>query len=254
MHGDRARAGSFGADAEQYDRARPDYPPAMLDDLLVDGAVSVLDVGCGTGIASRLFEQRGCRVVGVEPDARMAAVARGHGLVVEDGTFEEWDPAGRTFDLLVSAQAWHWVDPVAGAAKATEVLRPGGRIGLFWNQGRHPDPLRADIEAIYQRLTPGLDEHSILLRNLGEERFRETAATLADNGGFRDLDVRRYGWDRRYTRDEWLDHLPTHSDHRLLPPDRRAALLSAIGDVIDGAGGSFAMHYDCWLVTACRNR
>jgi len=47
--------------------------------------------------------------------------------------FEDWDPVGRTFDAVIAAQAWHWVDPVAGAAKAAAVLRPGGRLAVFWN-------------------------------------------------------------------------------------------------------------------------
>jgi SAM-dependent methyltransferase len=65
----------------------------------------VLDVGCGTGIASRLSVDRGCQVIGVEPDPRMAAVGRRHGLIVEEAAFEQWEPGSRRFDLLVSAQA-----------------------------------------------------------------------------------------------------------------------------------------------------
>src|ERR1700681_1836449 len=72
---------SFGDDAEQYDRARPSYPAAAVD-AAIDGANirRVLDVGCGTGIASQLFLDRGCEVVGVEPDERMAAVAHRRGV------------------------------------------------------------------------------------------------------------------------------------------------------------------------------
>lgn len=93
LHEDRRRAGSFGEDAEQYDRARPSYPAVLVDDLLSEGAHDVLDVGCGTGKVARLFLARGCDVLGVEPDERMAAVARRHGVVVEIATFEEWDSA-----------------------------------------------------------------------------------------------------------------------------------------------------------------
>src|ERR1700730_12715980 len=112
LHEDRRRAGSFGDDAEQYDRARPAYPSNLIDHLLRASPKLVVDAGCGTGIASRLLVARGGQVVGVEPDGRMAAIARRRGLAVEEGAFEDWDPAGRQFDLLVSAQAWHWVDPV----------------------------------------------------------------------------------------------------------------------------------------------
>ena len=142
LHKDRRRASSFGDDPEAYDRVRPPYPAALIDVLVAEQPRTVLDVGCGTGIVARLLIARGCDVLGLEPDARMADVARRHGVVVEAGTIEEWDAGDRHFDLLTAGQAWHWVDPDPGAAKAAQVLRPGGRIGLFWNQA-HPDPLGA---------------------------------------------------------------------------------------------------------------
>jgi SAM-dependent methyltransferase len=80
-----------------------------------------LDVGCGTGIEARQFQAAGCRVLGIELDTRMADFARRCGIEVEMATFEAWDPAGRQFDAMVAGTAWHWVDPVAGAAKAAEV-------------------------------------------------------------------------------------------------------------------------------------
>src|SRR5713226_3733227 len=99
LHENRRRAESFGADAERYDRARPSYPTALVDELLASKPARVLDVGCGTGKVGRLFLARGCEVVGVEPDPRMAGVARSHGIPVEVATFELWNPAHRMFDL-----------------------------------------------------------------------------------------------------------------------------------------------------------
>ena len=87
------RSRSFGEDAEQYDRARPSYPTEVID-AVCEGARRVLDVGCGTGIASRLFAARGVDVLGVEADDRMAAVARRHGIEVEVSTFESWSAEG----------------------------------------------------------------------------------------------------------------------------------------------------------------
>jgi len=88
MHDDRVRAESFGAVAQLYDRARPSYPEALINALLAGGARRVLDVGSGTGIAAALLAARGCSVLGVEVDARMAAVARAKGIDVEVGRFE----------------------------------------------------------------------------------------------------------------------------------------------------------------------
>ena len=130
----RQVAEGFGANAGRYDRARPSYPGAMVDRILATSpGRRVLDVGCGTGIVARLFQGAGAEVLGVDPDERMAAQARARGLEVEVARIEDWDPAGRHFDAVVAGQAWHWVDPAAGARRAAQALRPGGRLAVFWN-------------------------------------------------------------------------------------------------------------------------
>src|SRR6202034_1779300 len=132
-HQARDMAQSFGSHRERYDRARPSYPAALVERIVAASpGRDVLDVGCGTGIAARQFQAAGCRVLGVDPDDRMASVARQAGLEVEVAKFEDWDSAGREFDAVIAAQAWHWVDSVAGAAKAAQVLRPGGGVGGVW--------------------------------------------------------------------------------------------------------------------------
>jgi 2-polyprenyl-3-methyl-5-hydroxy-6-metoxy-1,4-benzoquinol methylase len=112
------RSKLFDQQAEAYDRFRPTYPDTVIDELLgsVPAGLDILDVGCGTGIASRQIAQRGAKVLGVELAPRMAGIARGHGVDVEFAAFEAWDAAGRTLDRVTSAQAWHWLDlPVATA-------------------------------------------------------------------------------------------------------------------------------------------
>src|SRR5271170_7009633 len=154
-HQARQVAESFGTDAERYDRARPGYPDALVERIVAASpGRQVLDVGCGTGIAARQFQAAGCRVLGVEPDARMADFARQTGVEVEVATFEAWDSAGRTFDAVVAGQAWHWVDPVAGAAKAARVLRPGGRLAAFWHVFEPPQDVAEAVAAVYRRVVP----------------------------------------------------------------------------------------------------
>ncbi len=176
-------AESFGSDVERYDRTRPRYPPALVDRIVAESAgTDLLDVGCGTGIEARAFQAAGCTVLGVEPDARMARFAGRSGVNVEVSTFEAWVPAGRTFDAVIAGTAWHWVDPVAGAAKAARVLRPGGRLAPFWHVFQLPSEVALAFTAVYRRVAP------------------ESQA-----GGFGDVAQWRFDWERAYTRDDWLD-------------------------------------------------
>jgi len=142
--------------------------------------LDVLDVGCGTGIVARQFQAAGCRVLGIDPDARMADLARRHGLEVEVAAFEAWDRAGREFDAVVAGQAWHWVDPVAGAAMAARALRPGGRLAVFWNAFQTPPDLAEAFAAVYRQVMPD----SPLLRGgagtSGPDAYRGLCAKAAD--------------------------------------------------------------------------
>jgi SAM-dependent methyltransferase len=247
--GDRRRANSFGDDAGQYDRVRPTYPAGLVDALMTDRPITVLDVGCGTGIASRLFAARGCDVQGLEPDARMASVARRHGISVAAGTFEEWDAGSSRFDLLIAAQAWHWVDPYLGAAKAAEVLKPGGRIGLFWNQSNPLPPIDAALQRAYAVRAPELGRNSVLLGQRDVSLYGSTADALRATDRFGDVSILVFEHDALYSTDAWLDLAVTHSDHRTLPSDQLGELLAALRAEIERNGGQVPVRYESTLVT-----
>jgi|SRR5271166_3517464 len=249
LYADRHRAESFGADAASYDRVRPSYPRELVDELLVGKPVSVLDVGCGTGIAAVLFNERGCRVLGVEPDERMARFSRGKGLDVEIAKFESWQARGRSFDLLVCAQAWHWIDPVVGAVKAAETLNANGRLGVFWNFGAPPADIKRAFNAIYMRLAPDIERHSILLGNT-DHRLDVVTAALDQSARFTPSELHTWRWSRRYTTAQWREHLLTHSDHKALPAADQEALLGGIGEVLDNRDGAVEIGYETHLISA----
>jgi SAM-dependent methyltransferase len=257
-HRHRDIAESFGTDAERYDRTRPRYPDALVERIVaaVPGR-DVLDVGCGTGIEARQFQAAGCRVLGVEPDARMAGFARGTGIEVEVATFEAWDAADRTFDAVVSGQAWHWVDPVAGTVKAAEVLRPGGLLALFWHVFQLPPEVGDAFAAVYERVVP---DSPFDFRSMGpalevyQAGFTKAADGIREAGGFGAPEQWRFDWEHSYSRDEWLDQLPTQGPLTRLPPDKLTEVLEGVGAAIDALGGRFTMPYVTVAVTATLER
>lgn len=213
-----------------------------------------VDVGCGTGIAARQFQAAGCRVLGVEPDERMAALARRRGLEVEVATFESWDPAGREFDAVIAGQAWHWVDPVVGAARAASALAPAGRFAAFWNAFQPPGDLGDAFADVYRRIPTGLPFNPWAGPALdGYLAMCDKAADgLEQSGGFGRPEKWRFDWERRYTRDEWLDQVPTFGGHSQIPPRELQGLMDGLGEAVDGMGGSFTMGYATVVITARR--
>ncbi len=214
----------------------------------------VVDVGCGTGIAARLFRAAGCEILGVDPDARMADVARQSGPEVEVATFETWEPAGRQFGVVIAAQAWHWVDPVAGATRAARALRPRGRLAVFWNAFEPPPDLLEAFAGVYRRVDTGLpfDPWAQPLLDACLAGCARAADGIRQAGGFGEPEQWQFDWARPYSTPEWLELVQTIGGHSQIRADRRQELLADLGAAVDAAGGSFTMRYSTVAVTAAR--
>jgi SAM-dependent methyltransferase len=238
-HADRARAESFGAVADAYDRYRPGYPDELIVALVALQPSAVLDVGCGTGKAARQLAGRGLPVLGVEIDPKMAAFARDRGVEVEVASFEHWDDRGRTFDLIVSGQAWHWVDPAVGAPKLVRLLRPGGTVCLFWNFEDLDEPTGAAVERVYRRLAPELAERDH--RGAEDETHAESLRSTECFGFVRS---ERYRWRQTLSIDEWIGRMSTYSKQLLLGSrlaEIQDALRAELGETVQLSSGTYVV-------------
>jgi ubiquinone/menaquinone biosynthesis C-methylase UbiE len=267
---DRDRRLSFGSVAEQYERHRPSYPAELVDAVLeyahAQPGDPILEVGAGTGRATLLFAERGYEITAIEPDSEMAAVASkraataGQTIEILNTDFEQAKLPEHGFQILISATAWHWVTPASRNALAARVLRPGGALAPFWNRPQWSEnPLREQLDRIYRAVeeefaaTPGGVMSPFgappQLRNAGEWLRQE----FVGNPDFTDIDARVYVWQQRYTTDQYIGLLGTHSDHIMLPAVPRERLFTAIRATIDAAGGSFELTYQTLLCLARRS-
>jgi SAM-dependent methyltransferase len=187
---------------------------------------------------------------GRSPDGRVRPPGGG-GFDVELAKFEEWDPAGRTFDAVIAGMTWHWVDPVDGAARAAEVLRPGGRLVVFWNVAQPPPSLAQAFSEVYRCVLA--DTPFAGPPGNPSDAYERILATAADGiqatEAFGAPEQWRVDWERSYTRAEWLDLVPTFGGHGLLGPDKLDELLAGIGNALDAVPGSFTMRYAAVAVT-----
>ena len=228
-----------------YDRVRPTYPDELFSDLVavtgLDERSSVLEVGCGTGQATRSLARLGCTVTAVELGEGMAALARkrlanASNVEVETSSFEAWNDRGRRFDVLVAASSWHWVDPSVGWRRAHTLLRPRGWMALLGNvvvrRAGEPE-VYAETADLHERFAPGNPAwgHPPL-----EDEVRATDegwGSVNDPGGLFGPTV--VGW---YPTVQWFDGegfadlLRSTSLYRGLDREVREPLLDAIADRI----------------------
>ncbi len=242
----------FGQIAELYDRHRPAYPVRLVEDLIELAPLSdqrgALEVGAGTGKATLLFASRGVSVLGVEPSSEMAAVARRNcrgypDVRIEQSDFERWEPSGRQFGLIFSAQAWHWVDGEIGFARARAATSPGGLLAVFWNRPVWEGlGIREALIAAYRQAGPNVPSRDIMhpanLRPDGEEDWD---GDIAAADGWGRAELRHYGWQHDYSAAEYTGLLATTSEIQLLPATEREALLAAVRAVIEEDGGTLSL-------------
>jgi SAM-dependent methyltransferase len=254
---------AFGSVAELYDRARPSYPAAVIDDLLEFARIrepagaTVLEVGAGTGKATRLLAERGLTVIALEPSTEMAALARRNcaeypSVRVLHSDFERYRPA-EPVDAVVSAQAWHWVDPQLRYVRAREALVPGGALAAMWTLPVWDAiELRDQFRAVYRDTVPelpaGFPMHPA---SVPDDLTGVWSAEIAATDGLLDAHERPHDWSCRYSAAEYTQLVSTHQDHILLEPAASQRLLAAIADVIDRAGGTIEVR---WVTRLCLAR
>jgi len=154
----------FSGLAELYSQHRPAYPAAAMDFIISRCDLSdhtlLVDVGCGTGISSRLFAARGIKVVGIEPNADMRAQAESMersvgttSLKYQEGRAEATGLPEACADAVVAAQAFHWFEPEATLREFHRILKPAGWAILLWNQREESDPFTHAFGVVVRRLT-----------------------------------------------------------------------------------------------------
>jgi SAM-dependent methyltransferase len=248
---DRSERTTFNEVAEIYDEARPGYPKQLIEDIISlsnkpdDG--KILEVGCGTGKGTLPFARRGYRMLCLELGKDLAEVSARKcqpypNVSIENITFEDWTQKPASFDLFISAQAFHWISPEIGYPKARASLKDTGALALFWSH--YPRPQTAffkALENIYKERAPQLAIAGTQT-NL-EELVKIITDHIDSSGSFEKTVVKRYPWSEIYTANQYIKLLNTYSDHIRLPDDARNCLFHDISDLIEQHGGTVERPY-----------
>jgi SAM-dependent methyltransferase len=263
------RKRSFDGGARLYDEFRPGYPEPLFDDLVrlsgIPAGGRILEIGPGTGQATLPLARRGFSILGLELGASMARVCRKNcrgfpNVEIRNVAFEDWKPEGHdrnrprisdrvprlslaeqesdapeTFDMVLSATAFHWIPYKVAYPRCARALKSHGSLALLWNFPEVPDTkFFHDLHEIYRRLVPR--PH---FSPPPEQRIERQRKKIVNSGQFGPVTILRYPWQSEYTADRYIGLLKTMSDHAILAPEVRRNLFRAIRRLINDNGGTF---------------
>ena len=231
------RALSFGVVAEAYERFRPGYPAELVDIVMTYAGQPVrtaLEIGAGTGKATRLFAQRGITVTATEPDGAMLTELRKHvptNVTTVQATFEDLRPGGR-YGLVYAAAALHWTKPEGRWSRMAALLEPGGVFASFGGPVRLADPVVE--EAVRTARAPFLasDEVPSPDGTPPGHDMQWPGTELQRSGWFGD--VQQSVIERRVTMSarDYIGHLSTISAYLELPASEQEQVYSRIMQVL----------------------
>lgn len=241
---------TFDDTAVGYDRSRPGYPEELYQDIFkyrkIDAQSNVLEIGLGTGKATKPFLETGCQLVGIEPGEKLASLAMEkfknfRDFSLHTNTLQEYVCPPEAFDLIYSATAFHWIPEEYGYKRVYELLKPGGVFARFaYHAG--PDKERKALADDIQKLY-GEYMHATQAPKLFCEKDAEKLAEIASKYGFVDVKYSLYQITKDFTADEYTELLKTYPDHMKLEQSAREKLFKGIHSAINSHGGIITVYY-----------
>jgi SAM-dependent methyltransferase len=256
MSESKSLARQFDDAAQLYDEVRSGYPEEIIEHIIAFAALPaqgrVFEVGCGTGQMTLPFAQRGYTVVALDQGERLAALASQHcqpypQVRVVPCAFEDWQDTPESYDLFLSAQAFHWIGPAYGLTRAAELLKTAGTIALVWRLDRSQgSTFWQATEPIYDTYNPQTSSGNLPL----ETKVDLYRQALRTSGQFVGVHEVRKAQTKHYSGDEYLKLLQTFSDHRAMPEPNKSRFFEAISQVITQMGGEVTRHYETLALLA----
>ncbi|MEM6448694.1 MAG: class I SAM-dependent methyltransferase [Cyanobacteria bacterium P01_D01_bin.105] len=260
-HGFQRRQEWYSDSTMAYRWARPRYPDKLITQVLDQAHLSkqssLLEIGCGPGIATAALAEKGLRIVAIEPSNAACELARKscrnyNSITIVNSTFEQYDlnqPTQQQYDAVLAATSFHWISPDVACSKSAAALKPGGSLILLWATPPQPSAELSDY------LQPVYDRHNLSGLSEGQRRsgayykgnFDHLANTINQSGFFQPSNIDIETCHSTYSIEKYLALLSTLSPYIAVEEQRREHLLSALGARLADALDTGSLETTHWF-------
>lgn len=259
-HGPAERKNWYSDSSTAYRWARPRYPQSLIDRVFeqahLNAQSSLLEIGCGPGIATESLAAKGLSIIGIEPSAAACNLARkscqnNEKVTIINSTFEQYDLDQQKYDAVLAATCFHWISPDVACAKSAAALKPHGSLILLWATPPQPSAELSDY------LQPVYDRHNLTTLSEGQKRtgsyyqssFESFAETINDSGLFSPSHVEISTHHSTYSIEKYLALLTTLSPYIEIEEQIRENLLIELGERLSEKLDSGALNTTHWFAS-----
>jgi len=251
-----SKGGWYSPTASNYESGRPGYPANIISGVIsrtnLNRSSRVLEIGSGPGTATQCFVQLDCAIDCIEPnadfvDAAQRRFAQHPNIQIFQTTFEDYENRSGSFDVIVAATSFHWINREIAFAKSSSLLRSGGYLVLLWNKELQPiGELGENIRDFHGRIQGGNFKFETAP---GQIRALEGIGQwINDSEYFRYLGFAHHLSLVRYTTKQYLEALSTYSPYLAIQDPARNDLFVELGELIENENGGMV---DLQYVTGC---
>ena len=238
----------FDGGVKEYDKFRPNYPEELFEDIIkyskIDEESALLEIGCGTGQATKSFLDRNFNVLAVEMGENLANFVKKKfknypNFLVTNQDYMSFELKENICDLVFAATSFHWLPKEMALSKIKSELKVGGTLAVFCN---HPYPNRLDDET-------NVKNREVYAKHRGEKVLKEfsledTESFTADlkKAGFINVTSKIYKRVRTLSTEEYIGLIKTYSDHMALSKKEQKAFENDMRKAVNSVGGKINIY------------
>jgi len=250
---------NFNDAATEYDRLRPTYVPELYADITAYSGINAnshaLEIGIGTGQATRPILETGCKLIAIELGNNLAQIAQQNfaeykTFEVKNMAFEDYECLSDTFDVVYSASAFHWIPEEFGYPRVFQLLKSGGTFARFAvnpYKDKSNEPLHLAMQEVYTKYMPDTKPSPEYSIEMARDR-----ANIAAKYGFVDIEYKIYHGIRTFNAEDYASLISTMSPQRALGEERMASLINELKEVINSHGNGVINIYDTFDLALAR--